>query len=283
MMMSMASVFPRKHAHSLRRLPSLAFDFGTFSYEKDQAPSSRDGLLKESPTTPCPKDYDNPCDVHRELKNTKKLQSFVRLGQGYLPFICLFLVLILFSCGSSQPSLSRIPDDAVILAFGDSITAGVGAPQGSSYPEILETLINRRIMKSGISGETSFEGIIRLPGELAAHKPKLVLLCLGGNDLLRRMDLERTASNIKRMVQMIRESGAEVILVGVPAPGLMLSIAPFYKKIAKDMDVPLEASLLADILADSKLKADAIHPNAEGYRILAQGIAVFLRKAGAVP
>lgn len=203
--------------------------------------------------------------------------------QGNLGFICLFLVLILFSCTSSQPSVSRIPDDAVILAFGDSITAGVGAPQGSSYPEILETLIHRRVIRSGISGETSGEGMVRLPGELAAHRPKLVLLCLGGNDLLRRMDLEKTTSNVKRMVQMIRESGAEVILIGVPAPGLMLSTAPFYKKIAKDMDVPLEASLLADILADSKLKADAIHPNAEGNRILAQGIAAFLRKAGAVP
>jgi lysophospholipase L1-like esterase len=169
------------------------------------------------------------------------------------------------------------------MAFGDSITAGIGAPQGASYPEILEALINRRIMKSGIPGETSGEGMVRLPGELAVHKPKLVLLCIGGNDLLRRMDLEKTASNIKRMVQMIRESRAEVVLVGVPAPGLMLSTAPFYKKIAKEMNVPLEVSLLADILADSKLKADAIHPNAEGYRILAQGIAAFLRKAGAVP
>ncbi len=83
---------------------------------------------------------------------------------------------------------------------------------------------------------------------------------------------------------MIRESGAEVILVGVPAPGLMLSIAPFYKKIAKDMDVPLRHHCWQiSWLTDSKLKADAIHPNAEGYRILAQSIAVFLRKAGAVP
>ncbi len=218
-----------------------------------------------------------------KLGARKKHQSPVRAGRGNLAFVCLFSILILCSCTSSYPSLSRIPEDAIIMAFGDSITAGIGAPQGASYPEILEALINRRIMKSGIPGETSGEGMVRLPGELAVHKPKLVLLCIGGNDLLRRMDLEKTASNIKRMVQMIRESRAEVVLVGVPAPGLMLSTAPFYKKIAKEMNVPLEVSLLADILADSKLKADAIHPNAEGYRILAQGIAAFLRKAGAVP
>ena len=205
------------------------------------------------------------------------------MRRGNLCAIFLFLCLFLFACTSTQHTLSQLPDDAAILAFGDSITSGVGAPVGSSYPEVLEMLIHRKVIKSGISGETSDEGMVRLPGDLATHKPKLVLLCLGGNDLLRKMDFEKTAGNIRRMVMMIRDSGAEVVLIGVPRPGLMLSTAPFYKKISKDTGVPLEGSLLADILADNKLKADAIHPNAEGYRLLAQGIAAFLRKAGAVP
>jgi lysophospholipase L1-like esterase len=179
--------------------------------------------------------------------------------------------------------LSQLPDNAVILAFGDSITSGVGAPFGSSYPEVLEKLIHRKIIKSGISGEVSGEGVVRLPGELSVHKPKLVLLCMGGNDILRKLDSEKTAQNIIRMVQMIRDSGAEVVLIGVPRPGLMLSTAPFYKKISKDTGVPLEGSLLADILTDNKLKADAIHPNAEGYHRLAIGLADFLRKTGAIP
>jgi len=206
----------------------------------------------------------------------------VRAGRGNLGCICLFLVVIFCSCTSTHPSLSRIPEDAVVLAFGDSLTSGVGAPNGSSYPEILETLIHRKVIRSGISGETSGEGLVRLPRELAAYKPRLVLLCLGGNDLLRKMDPEKTAQNIKRMIQIIRDSGAEVMLIGVPAPGFILSTAPFYKKISKDMNTPLEGSLLADILADRTLKADPIHPNEEGYRLLAQGIAAFLRKAGAV-
>jgi acyl-CoA thioesterase-1 len=195
----------------------------------------------------------------------------------------IFLFLLLFACTNTQPTLSRLPDDAVILAFGDSLTSGVGAPPGSSYPEILESLIKRKVIKSGIPGETSGEGLVRLPGELALHKPRLVLLCLGGNDLLRRMDLEKTAGNVSRMVQMIRNSGAEVVIIGVPKPGLVLSTARFYKTISEDMRVPLEGSLLPDVLADSKLRADPIHPNAEGYHLLAQGIAAFLRKTGALP
>jgi acyl-CoA thioesterase I len=195
----------------------------------------------------------------------------------------IFLFLFLFACTNTQPTLSRLPDDAVILAFGDSITSGVGAPPGESYQEILQGLINRKVIKSGISGETSGEGLVRLSGELATHRPKLVLLCLGGNDLLRKMDLKKTADNLSRMVQIIRDSGAEVLLVGVPKPGLVLSTAGFYKEISKGMHVPLEGSLLANILADNKLKADAIHPNAEGYRRLAEGLADFLRKGGAIP
>jgi acyl-CoA thioesterase-1 len=205
------------------------------------------------------------------------------MRRGNLSVVCLFLFLFLFACTNTQHTLSRLPDDAVILAFGDSITSGVGAPPGESYPEILQGLINRKIIKSGIPGETSGEGLVRLPGELATHRPKLVLLCLGGNDLLRKMDLEKTARNVSRMVLMIRNSGAEVVIIGVPKPGLVLSTARFYKTISEDMRVPLEGSLLADILGDSKLKADAIHPNAEGYERLAEGLADFLRKTGALP
>lgn len=208
------------------------------------------------------------------------LQSSI-VHRRFLVLIPLFFILA--ACSSAQPTLSRLPDDAVILAFGDSITSGVGALPGESYPKILESLINRKVIRSGIPGETSGEGLVRLPSELASYKPKLVLLCLGGNDLLRKMDLEKTANNMRHMVKIIRDSGAEVVLIGVPAPGLVLSTARFYKKIAEDMGVSLEGSLLADILADSKLKADPIHPNGEGYRLLAQGIAAFLRKAGAVP
>jgi len=193
------------------------------------------------------------------------------------------LLIFFAACSNSSLSLSPLPDDAVILAFGDSLTSGVGAPPGFSYPEILQGLINRKVIKSGIPGETSGEGLVRLPNELATHRPKLVLLCLGGNDLLRKMDLEKTARNVSRMVQMIRNSGAEVVIIGVPKPGLVLSTARFYKTISEDLEVPLEGSLLPDILAESKLRSDPIHPNAEGYRFLAEGIAAFLRKSGAVP
>ncbi len=205
------------------------------------------------------------------------------LRRNVLRVLFSLLLVLCLACCHGDPKLSRLPDGALILAFGDSITAGVGAPPGSGYPEILETLIDRRVVRSGLPGETSMEGVFRLPEELAAYKPNLVLLCLGGNDLLRRMDSNKTAASLARMVQMIRNAGAEVVLIGVPEPGLLLSTARIYRKVATDLRVPLEGSLLPDILADDKLKADPIHPNADGYYRLAQGLADFLRKNGAVP
>ncbi len=120
MMMSMASVFPRKHAHSLRRLPSLAFDFGTFSYEKDQAPSSRDGLLKESPTTPCPKDYYNPCDVHRELKNTKSFRVLFGWDKAISHLYVFFSFSFFFPAAALSP---RFPEYRMMRLSWRSATA----------------------------------------------------------------------------------------------------------------------------------------------------------------
>lgn len=225
----------------------------------------------------------NTCTLKNHVTIRRPARRRTALAGGRSNRAFLYLLLFLVSCSNAQPHLPQLSEDAVILAFGDSITSGVGAQPGESYPEILQDLINRKVIKSGVPGETSGEGLARLPNELVTHRPKLVLLCLGGNDLLRKMDLEQTAANIRRMSQMVRDSGAEVVLIGVPKPGLRLSTASFYGKISKDMGVPMEGTLLADILSDKKLKADPIHPNGEGYRILAEGIAAFLRKAAAIP
>ena len=223
------------------------------------------------------------CTLKGRVAISRPARRKTALAGGRSNLLFIYLLLFLVSCGNPQPHLPQLSEEAVILAFGDSITFGVGALPGESYPEVLQGLINRKVIKSGIPGETSGDGLTRLPGELASHKPRLVLLCLGGNDLLRKMDPEQAAANIRRMVQIIRDSGAEVVIIGVPKPGLRLSTASFYGEISKDMGVPMEGTLLADILSDKKLKADPIHPNGEGYRVLAEGIAAFLRKSGAVP
>jgi acyl-CoA thioesterase I len=189
---------------------------------------------------------------------------------------------ILAGCGARTPALPRLPPDAVVLAFGDSLTAGVGANPGESYPSRLEALIGRRVVSSGVPGETSAAGLARLPAALEEAKPHLVILCEGGNDFLQKLDEVQAANNIRAMVRLAKSRGAQVLLVGVPRPGLLPSPASFYSEIAREFGLPYEDAALRKILTDNALKSDLVHPNATGYARLAKAVAVLMRKAGAI-
>lgn len=187
--------------------------------------------------------------------------------------IALLMVLLLSGCRDSLPRLQPLAPDAVILAFGDSLTAGYGAAPQESYPAVLQQLTGRRVVNRGISGEVSAEGLQRLPAELSRFRPDLVILCHGGNDLLRRQPAERLTANLEAMIELIRADGAQVLLVGVPQPGLRLRTAPLYEELARRLEVPYEGRILRDILDDNGLKSDTIHPNMAGYRRLAEALA----------
>ncbi|OHE23588.1 MAG: arylesterase [Syntrophus sp. GWC2_56_31] len=188
---------------------------------------------------------------------------------------------VLMACSSSAKS-PRLAGHALILAFGDSLTFGTGATPAESYPAVLERLVGRRVVNSGVPGEVTGEGLSRLPGVLEREKPALLILCHGGNDLLRRLDRQQTADNLRAMIRLARERGVAVVLIAVPSPGLALSPPPFYRDIAAEMKIPIEEEALTDVLSDGALKSDYIHPNAAGYRRLAASIAALLKKGGAV-
>ncbi|HSB23449.1 MAG TPA: GDSL-type esterase/lipase family protein, partial [Burkholderiaceae bacterium] len=110
----------------------------------------------------------------------------------------------------------------------------------------------------------------------------LVLLCLGGNDMLRKEPAATTENNLRLLVQTIRASGAEVVLIGVPEPRLFGGAPDFYARVARDMRLPLEDDAFNDVLKDARLKSDPIHANAAGYRQVAERLDEFLREAGAL-
>jgi lysophospholipase L1-like esterase len=194
----------------------------------------------------------------------------------------LALAVLLVACSGSQPKLPRLAPDAVVLAFGDSLTAGVGANPAESYPARLEAMIGRKVVSSGVPGETSAGGLARLPAALEDAKPQLVILCEGGNDFLQKLDEAQAANNLRAMVRLARSQGAQVVLIAVPKPGLLPSPAEFYAAVAKEFGVPHEDSALRKILTDNELKSDLVHPNAAGYARLAEAVAALLKKAGAV-
>ena len=192
------------------------------------------------------------------------------------------LCLLLAGC-TPQPELEPLAADAVVLAFGDSLTFGTGAAPGEGYPEVLASLIGRTVVKAGVPGEVSADGLLRLPALLDREQPALLLLCHGGNDQLQRLDPARLADNLRAMIREARDRNITVVLIAVPAPGLSLRPLPLYAGIADEFGLAADLETVADILGDRALKSDYIHPNAAGYRRLALAVAALLRAAGAVP
>ncbi len=188
----------------------------------------------------------------------------------------------LAGCGGSAPKLSELPADAVVLAFGDSLTFGTGAQPQASYPAVLEQLIGRKVWSEGVPGEVSAAGLARLPAALDYYQPRLLILCHGGNDFLRKRGDAQAAENLRSMVRLARQKGIDVVLIGVPKPGLFPSPPDFYADIAKEFGLPYEGAALKAILRDNELKSDLAHPNARGYAKLAEAVAALLKRSGAL-
>jgi acyl-CoA thioesterase I len=211
------------------------------------------------------------------------MKSGVQANAAILRSVVVALLLsALAACGNEPPPLPRLGTDDVVLAFGDSITYGTGASPEESYPEVLAGLIGHRVVGAGVPGEVTAIGLQRLPEVLDEVKPKILLLCLGGNDMLRKIDLVVIESNLRAMVRTAKDRGIAVVLIAVPKPALFGGNAAMYHAIAKENNLHLEGEILKDILHSNEFKSDPIHPNAKGYRRMAEAIAGLLRRAGAV-
>ena len=205
-----------------------------------------------------------------------------RINFGKHSFLLSIVILIASGCGEKNSSLSPLSSSSVILAYGDSLTYGYNVKRSESYPAKLEVLTGISVINSGVSGEVSAQGLKRLPKVLDEHHPQLLILCHGGNDLLRKMDLEEMESNIRGMIQLSLDRDIQVILLGVPKPGIFLSSFDVYKKIANSMNIIFIEDLISDVLGDKSLKSDSIHPNKKGYNVMAEEIYSLLLDKGAI-
>lgn len=193
------------------------------------------------------------------------------------------LLIILTACSKSSDSLSKLPDQAVILAFGDSLTYGTGASPQRDYPSILAKLTTREVVNAGRPGEISGDGLKRLPALLDLHQPDLLILIHGGNDMPRRIPDEQTAENLKQMIALARDRQIGVVMLGVPKPNILwMSSADFYQTIAETMEVPIDLETLPEVLGNNRLKSDLIHPNDQGYERIATQIHGLLVESGAL-
>jgi lysophospholipase L1-like esterase len=175
-------------------------------------------------------------------------------------------------------TITNYPEkDGTIVAFGDSLTEGVGTTEGSDYVALLSERIGETIVDLGVSGDTTTDGVARLD-ELLEADPRIVILLLGGNDALRRLPVETTVANLATIMETVQDTGAAVLLVGVTG-GLYGSRYPDeFERLAKEYGVAYVPNILSGLIGQPDYMADAIHPNNKGHVLMADRIEPPLRE-----
>jgi acyl-CoA thioesterase-1 len=175
--------------------------------------------------------------------------------------------------------------ERVIVAFGDSLTAGYGVAPEEAWPALVEARLRResygyRVVNAGVSGDTTAGGLRRVDWVLRA-RPAVVVLALGANDGLRGLPLQPMRDNLAAIVERLRAGGARVLLAGMQLPrnyaGYAREFERAFPEVARRTGVPLMPFLLEGVALDVRLnQADGIHPNAAGHRVMAERVWPYL-------
>jgi len=201
------------------------------------------------------------------------------------------------ACDSSRPPQSAQdsggpesePEEGVIVAVGDSLTAGLGLPEAEAYPAILEQLLaergfNYRVVNAGISGETSSGARTRI-GWIMKLEPDIVILETGANDGLRGIEPKLVEENIDHIITQLLQEDITVVLAGMQmvtnlGPAYVSSFNRVYPKLADRHGVIFMPFFLQDVAMNTALnQADGIHPNAAGYEVIAENLLPFVEEA----
>ena len=212
-------------------------------------------------------------------------------------FFCLSLLLL---CGYDRGSAPAAPspssssphegvgprpisaESPSIVAFGNSLTAGLGVSPDQSYPARLQRTLDAagyvyRVVNAGVSGDTTAGGVRRVSWVLKS-KPAIVILELGGNDGLRGLSLSETKYNLERIIQQLQQASVTVVLAGMKLPpnygkDYTDRFESLYQTLAKQYRLALIPFFLDGVAGSSSLnQADGIHPTGEGYRIIVEKI-----------
>jgi lysophospholipase L1-like esterase len=171
------------------------------------------------------------------------------------------------ACGSNDPVLLSGEN---IICFGDSLTYGTGAARDKSYPAQLSEIIGHPVINAGIPGNTTADGLKRLESDVLDRSPRMVLITLGGNDMKNGIDKKTAFKNLRKIVVAIQEKDALVVIGGVKLLFWDRGYEEEYEKLAEETGVILIPNVLKGLIGHDDLMSDAIHPNAAGYKIMAE-------------
>lgn len=210
--------------------------------------------------------------------------------QSRLQFLALTAIVFVATISMSgcskdnEPAQAALPAGSTVIAVGDSLTYGYGASPKTAYPTVLAELSNWKVINAGVNGDTSAAVLARVQ-DITAQNPDWVLLDVGGNDVLQRVQPETTRANITATIGQLKAANIPVTLIAEPyfsSSALFGKVSdnPLYKNIAKLEDIPLYSGGWSDVLSDDTLKSDQIHANGAGYRKFAEGLYEYLQDEG---
>jgi acyl-CoA thioesterase I len=203
--------------------------------------------------------------------NTRSLRALaIAVGLG--------LLVSLWSCGPGNLRAAKPTAGTTVIAFGDSLVAGRGAPSGRDFVSLLSERLGVPIINAGRSGDTTRAALARLDNDVLSRDPRIAIVLLGGNDYLRRVPIDETFANLTTIVDEIRSHGAAVVLVGVSVGLLSDPYAAQYESLAHQTTAAFVPDILGGIIGHGNLMSDTIHPNEQGYGIIADRLEPVLRE-----
>jgi len=199
-------------------------------------------------------------------------------------FYIFFLTFSLLACRAEK--VPAIPVGTTVLILGDSLSYGTGANKNEDYPTLLGAHTGWNIVNAGVPGDTTADGLARLPDLLNEHQPKLLMIELGGNDFLHGVPVGQTIANLNKIISQAKSKNITTVLIAIPefkplkAAMGGLSDHPLYEKMADETKTFLIEDTFSEVLSKNSLKADYIHPNAQGYRAVEEKMRESLTELG---
>lgn len=161
------------------------------------------------------------------------------------------------------------PSGHDIVCFGDSLTYGTGAAPGMDYPSQLQAMIGRKVVNAGVPGDTTSGALERLERDVLSHDPGIVLITLGGNDLKNGVGRDEAFANMENIIRAIQDKGALVVVGGIDVPLFGRGFGPAYEEVCARTGAVLVPNIYKGIFGRDEYMSDPIHPNDEGYRMMA--------------
>ncbi len=192
--------------------------------------------------------------------------------------VCFF---VFTGCSPKTADVTAEPKlENTLVCFGDSLTKGTGSENGETYPYFLQKLTNLTVVNAGVHGDTSQQGLDRID-DIFQFKPFMVLVEFGANDFFKKIPIETTKQNIEKIIDKIQATGAVAVIL-CTEDNQLPELHKALVEIAKDKRAPLIPGILNEIWPDRALFADQLHPNSQGYKLVAEkvyeGIKPLLKK-----